>query len=183
LLIPMITDVSEILAVRKILAEIAADLAKANVSHRWPVPVGAMIETPAAALLIDQLLSHLDFVSIGTNDLTQYVLCAERGSAKLTVFSDSLHPAVLRMCEEVIRTAQERGVKASICGEIASDPEALPILLGLGLREFSVTAAAIPATKALIRKINISRIAAQLASKRLSFKEALDVRKFSGSLT
>jgi phosphoenolpyruvate-protein kinase (PTS system EI component) len=87
------------------------------------------------------------------------------------------------MCEEVTRTAQERGVKASICGEIASDPEALPILLGLGLREFSVTAAAIPATKALIRKMNISRIAAQLASKRLSFKEALDVRKFSGSLT
>jgi phosphocarrier protein FPr len=183
LLIPMITDVSEILAVRKILAELADDLKKANVSHRWPVPVGAMIETPAAALLIDQLLSHLDFVSIGTNDLTQYVLCAERGSAKLTVFSDSLHPAVLRMCEEVIRTAQERGVKASICGEVASDPEALPILLGLGLREFSVTAAAIPATKALIRKTNISRIAAQLASKRLSFKEASDVRKFSGSLT
>ncbi|MBV9644452.1 MAG: phosphoenolpyruvate--protein phosphotransferase [Verrucomicrobia bacterium] len=182
LLIPMITDVSEILAVRKILAEIAGELTKANVSHRWPVPLGAMIETPSAALLIDQLLSHLDFISIGTNDLTQYILCAERGNATLTRFSDSLHPAVLRICEQVIHAAQEREVKASICGEIASDPEALPIWLGLGLREFSVTAAAIPATKSLIRKLRISEIAAQFASNRLSLKGPLDVRKFSRSL-
>ncbi len=141
-----------------------------------------MIETPSAALLIDQLLPHLDFVSIGTNDLTQYVLCAERGNTLLTAFSDSLHPAVLRICEEVIRAAKERGVKTSMCGESASDPEALPIWLGLGLREFSVTAAAIPATKSLIRKLDISGISAQLISRRLSFEGPLDVRKYSKSL-
>jgi multiphosphoryl transfer protein len=182
LLIPMITDVSEILATKRLLTEIAGELKKANVPHRWPIPTGAMIETPSAGLLIDQLLPHVDFVSIGTNDLTQYVLCAERGSASLSAFSDSLHPAVLRMCEQVIRAAQERGTKASICGEIASDPEAVPILLGLGLRELSITGAAIPATKLLIRKLAISAIAAQLNSKRLSFEGPSDVRKFSRNL-
>jgi phosphoenolpyruvate-protein phosphotransferase len=183
LLIPMITDVSEILATRKLLAEIDGELTKANVPHEWPIPLGAMIETPSAGLLIDQLLPHLDFVSIGTNDLTQYVLCAERGSASVSAFSDALHPAVLRICQEVIHAAQERGLKASICGEMASDPEALPIWLGLGLREFSVTTAAIPATKSLIRKLGVLGITAELASKRLSFEGPSDVRLFSRSLT
>ena len=158
------------------------DLTKAKVPHQWPIPVGAMIETPSAGLLIDQLLPHLDFVSIGTNDLTQYVLCAERGSAMLSAFADALHPAVLRICEEVIRAAQKGEKKASVCGEIASDPEALPIFLGLGLREFSVTAAAIPAIKALVRKLAHSEIAVLWASKRSSFKGATDVRMFSRSL-
>jgi len=182
LLIPMITDVSEILTTKKLLDEIAAELTNANLPHKWPIPVGAMIETPSAALLIDQLLPHLDFVSIGTNDLTQYVLCAERGNASLSAFSDSLHPAVLRICEQVILGAQKIGVKVSICGEIASDPEALPIWLGLGLREFSVTAAAIPAVKSLIRKLDASRITAQLAARHLSFEGSVEVRNFSKSL-
>ena len=183
LLIPMITDVSEILATKRLLGEIAAELTNANLPHKWPIPIGAMIETPSAALLIDQLLPHLDFVSIGTNDLTQYVLCAERGSASLSAFSDSLHPAVLRICEQVIHGAQKHEVKVSICGEMASDPEAVPICLGLGLREFSVTAAAIPAVKSLIRKLDASGITAQLAARYLSFEGPAEVRKFSRSLT
>jgi phosphoenolpyruvate-protein phosphotransferase len=183
LLIPMITDVSEIFATRNLLDEIAVELTNANVPHKWPIPIGAMIETPSAALLIDQLLPHLDFVSMGTNDLTQYVLCAERGSAALAAFSDSLHPAVLRISDQVVRVAQKHGTKVSICGEIASDPEALPIWLGLGLREFSVAAGTIPAVKSLIRKLDVSRIAAELATKQLSFAGPTEVRKFSKSLT
>jgi multiphosphoryl transfer protein len=182
LLIPMITDLSEILATRKMLLALSEELRKANVPHRWPIPIGAMIETPSAGLLIDQLLPHLDFLSIGTNDLTQYVLCAERGNASLSGFSDSLHPAVLRICEQVIRAAQERGVKASICGEIASDREAIPILLSLGFRAFSVTAAAVPAIKSQIRKLSIAEIAPDFASQRLSFVGPSDVRKFSRNL-
>jgi multiphosphoryl transfer protein len=183
LLVPMITDVSEILATRKLLGEIASELTAENVPHQWPIPVGVMIETPAAALLIDQLLPHVEFVSIGTNDLTQYILCAERGSALVSAFSDALHPAVLRICEEVVKAAQKREIKTSICGEIASDPEAIPIWLSLGLRELSVTASAIPATKALIRKLGISAIATQWAAKRLTFEGPSDVRTFSRSLT
>jgi multiphosphoryl transfer protein len=182
LLIPMVTDLSEVLATRRLLDEIAGELTAANLPHQWPIPVGVMIETPSAALLIDQLLPHVEFVSIGTNDLTQYVLCAERGSALVSGFSDALHPAVLKICEGVIQAAEKGGIKASICGEIASDPEALPIWLGLGLREFSVTAATIPSTKVLIRKLDISSIAAQWAAKRLSFEGPSDVRAFSRSL-
>jgi phosphoenolpyruvate-protein phosphotransferase/dihydroxyacetone kinase phosphotransfer subunit len=183
MLVPMITDLSEILATKKLLDEVAAELRNANLPHRWPIPLGAMIETPSAALLIDQLLPHLEFVSIGTNDLTQYVLCAERGSASLSSFSDSLHPAVLRLCEQVIRKAQAHRIKVSICGEIASDPEAIPVWLGLGLRELSVTAAAIPGVKSLIRKLELSAITAQLAARHLSFEGPLEVRTFSRSLT
>jgi phosphoenolpyruvate-protein phosphotransferase/dihydroxyacetone kinase phosphotransfer subunit len=183
LLVPMITDLSEILATKKLLGEIAGELAAANIPHQWPIPVGVMIETPSAALLIDQLLPHVEFVSIGTNDLTQYILCAERGSALVSAFSDALHPAVLRICEEVVQAAQKREIKTSICGEIASDPEAIPILLGLGLRELSVTAATVPATKALIRKLDLSAIARQWAAKRLTFEGPYDVRTFSRRLT
>ncbi len=182
LLIPMVTDLSEILATRKILAEVADELTQANLPHQWPIPVGAMIETPAAGILIDQLLPHLDFVSIGTNDLTQYVLCSERGSTFSPAFSDSLHPAVLRICEEILQAAQKRGVKASICGEIASDPEAIPIFLALGPLELSVAASAIPATKALIRKLSVSGIATRFSSRRLSFAGPSDIRKFSRNL-
>ena len=142
-----------------------------------------MIETPAAALLIDQLIPHIDFLSIGTNDLTQYLLCAERGSPALSAFADPLHPAVMRICEQVIRKSREKGVEASVCGEAASDPDAIPILLGLGLREFSVTTAAIPGTKSLIRKLSAGWISDQLASRITSFSAASDVRKFSRSLT
>jgi phosphoenolpyruvate-protein phosphotransferase/dihydroxyacetone kinase phosphotransfer subunit len=182
LLLPMITDLSEILATRKTLVTLSEELRRASVPHRWPIPIGAMIETPSAGLLIDQLLPQLDFLSIGTNDLTQYVLCAERGNASLSGFSDSLHPAVLRICEQVIRAAQERGIKTSICGEVASDREAIPILLSLGFREFSVTATAVPAIKSQIRKVSIAEIAPDFASQRLSFVGPSDVRKFSRNL-
>ena len=182
LLIPMITELSEILAIRKMLGEIDAELTRAKVPHRWPIPVGAMIETPSAGLLIDQFLPHLDFVSIGTNDLTQYVLCAERGSSTLAGFSDALHPAVLRISEEVLSAAQKRGIKASLCGEVASDPEALPVWLALGLRAMSVTAAAIPGLKALVRKIDVSMVTAQFAAKRSTLEGASNVRAFSRNL-
>jgi len=182
LLVPMVTDVSEVLQLKQLLDELAAELKNQNIPHRWPLPFGVMIETPAAALLIDQLISQVHFLSIGTNDLTQYVLCAERGSPALSAFADPLHPAVVRICAEVIRKSREKGIAASVCGEVASDLNAIPILLGLGLREFSVTAAAVPETKSLIRKLDAARIAARLASNLDSFRAASDVRKFSKEL-
>ena len=179
LMIPMVTELSEVLATKSLLTEIAGDLVKARVPHQWPIPVGAMIETPAAAVLIDQLLTHLDFVSIGTNDLTQYVLCAERGNASLSALSDPLHPAVVAVCKGIIYAAARHEVKASMCGEAASDPDAIPIWVGLGLRELSVVPAAIPGTKNLIRKLDASLLAAQLDTKSVTFEGANDVRKFS----
>jgi multiphosphoryl transfer protein len=183
LMLPMVTDLSEILATKKLLGEIAAELAKEGLPHRWPIAVGAMIETPAAGLLIDKLLPHLDFASVGTNDLTQYTLCAERGNPSLSAFADSLHPAVLRICDQVIRAAEKQRTKISICGESASDPEALPIWLALGFREFSVNAAAIPATKSLLRRCDASDITVRLTARHFSFEDAAEVRQFSRDLS
>jgi phosphoenolpyruvate-protein phosphotransferase/dihydroxyacetone kinase phosphotransfer subunit len=182
LLVPMVTDVAEVINVKRLLEEVAQRLKYEGIAHRWSVPLGVMIETPSAALLIDQILPHVDFVSIGTNDLTQYVLCAERGSAALAAFADSLHPAVVRVCQQVIEKCDQASIKISICGEVASDPDAIPILLGLGLREFSVAAAAIPGTKALIRTLDAEEIAARLGPKIPSFSAASDVRNFSKSV-
>jgi phosphocarrier protein FPr len=182
LLVPMVTDASEVIHLKRLLDDLATELKNQNIPHRWPLPLGVMIETPAAALLVDQLISHVNFLSIGTNDLTQYVLCAERGSPALSAFADPLHPAVVRICEEVIRKSREKGVAVSVCGEVASDADAVPILLGLGLREFSVTAAAVPEIKSLIRKLDTARIAARLAADINSFGAASDVRDFSREL-
>jgi phosphocarrier protein FPr len=182
LLVPMVTDASEVIHLKRLLDDLATELKNQNIPHRWPLPLGVMIETPAAALLVDQLISQVNFLSIGTNDLTQYVLCAERGSPALPAFADPLHPAVVRICEEVIRKSRDKGIAVSVCGEVASDADAIPILLGLGLREFSVRAAAAPEIKSLIRKLDAARIAARLASDINSFGAASDVRDFSKEL-
>jgi len=182
LMIPMVTDVSEVLATKLLLTEVAGDLVKARVPHQWPIPVGAMIETPSAAVLIDQLLAHLVFVSIGTNDLTQYMLCAERGNASLSSLSDPLHPAVVEVCKGIAQAAARHEVKASMCGEAASDPDAIPIWVGLGLRELSVVPGAIPGTKNLIRKLDASMLADQFDTRSSTFEGANDVRKFSKDL-
>jgi phosphoenolpyruvate-protein kinase (PTS system EI component) len=138
-----------------------------------------MIETPSAAILAEKIAAESDFLSFGTNDLTQYVLCAERGNPALNLYSDALHPAVLRICQPAIEAAHLRNISVSVCGEIGSDPEAVPILLGLGLRDLSVTAAAVPNIKALVRELDVSQIATRLAEKLSDFRTAQDVREFS----
>jgi phosphoenolpyruvate-protein kinase (PTS system EI component) len=137
-----------------------------------------MIETPSAAILAGQIAAECNFLSFGTNDLTQYVLCAERGNPALNLYADALHPAVLRICQPVIEAAEKRNISVSVCGEIGSDPEAVPILLGLGLRDLSVTAAAVPNIKALVRELDVSWIATRLAGELNSFATAADVREF-----
>jgi phosphoenolpyruvate-protein kinase (PTS system EI component) len=136
-----------------------------------------MIETPAAAVVFDQMIDHLDFASIGTNDLTQYVLSAERGNPELEEFADSLHPAVLRLCREVIALANQRKLPISICGEIASDPAAVPLLAGLGLRVFSAAPTAIPKIKATVRAFSLSEITADRITRLLGYQSAAEIRK------
>jgi multiphosphoryl transfer protein len=162
ILVPMITDRSELVQLRKLFGELHQELTLEKLPHTWPAPIGAMIETPSAAILADQIAAECDFLSFGTNDLTQYVLCAERGNPALNMYADALHPAVLRICQPAIEAADKRKISVSVCGEIASDPEAVPILLGLGLRDLSVTAAAVPNIKALVRELDVSRIAPRL---------------------
>ena len=179
LLLPMVTELSEVLATQDLLKKVAAELAEEKLPHAWPIPVGVMIETPSAALLVDQLAAHVDFFSLGTNDLTQYVLCAERGNPALSRFSDAVHPAVYRLCERVIAIASDRQVKVSICGEVAL--QSLPVWLGIGLRNFSVTPSSIPTMKALVRKLKLADLTSKLSGRLESFTNAAEVHAFVDS--
>ena len=183
LLVPMVTSVNEISRLKQHLEKAHQSLKARRLSHRWPIEIGAMIETPASAVAFDQMIECLDFASIGTNDLTQYVLCAERGNPQLEEFADSLHPAVLRLCQQVIALANQRLLPISICGEIASDPIALPLLAGLGLRVFSVAPTAVPTIKATVRGLSLSEITPDRITHLLGYQSAAEIRRALRTLT
>lgn len=160
LMFPMVATVAELEAARQLLAEAAAELAAAGMAHRYPIPTGMMVEVPAAVVLADQLAPLVDFFSIGTNDLSQYTFAADRGNARVAALADALHPAVLRQIARVIAVAHAAGKWVGVCGELAGQPEAIPVLVGLGLDEFSMAPPAIPAAKALIGRLTVSDAAA-----------------------
>jgi phosphocarrier protein FPr len=136
--------------------------------------VGMMVEVPAAALNAQAFVPHLGFLSIGTNDLTQYALAAERGNPYVAGLSDTLDPGVLRLVEATCRAA-EGVVPVSVCGEAAADPQAVPVLLGLGVRHLSVSPAAVPAVKARVRQLDVADCR-NLAARALSARDARAVR-------
>jgi len=148
ILIPMITDVSEVLLVRARLAALAAEAGLAELPQ-----LGVMIEVPSAALLADQLARHVDFFSIGTNDLTQYTLAMDRCHAGLAARLDPMHPALLRLIAMTADGAARHGKWVGMCGGMASDPLAVPVLLGLGVSELSVSAPLVPEIKSRVREL------------------------------
>lgn len=145
ILLPMITDIEEIRTVRAML-----DDARRELGLTAPIQVGAMIETPASAIIADQIAREIDFLSIGTNDLTQYTLAMDRGHADLAARIDGLHPAVLRLIAMTCDAARKHERQVAVCGGLASDPVAVPVLLGLGVSELSVVPSMIPQLKHLI---------------------------------
>jgi phosphocarrier protein FPr/phosphocarrier protein len=169
-LIPMVTDRSEILAVRLCLDELAREL-----KLEAPIVLGAMIETPAAALTAATLLNEVDFLSIGSNDLTQYTLAMDRGHAELARRTDALHPAVLQLIAAAGRAGEAAGKLVAVCGGVAADRTAVPILLGLGVRELSVVPAVIPAIKRQISDLRITDCK-DIAQRCLTLGSAAEVR-------
>jgi multiphosphoryl transfer protein len=151
LLIPMVTDAAEIIAVRAVIDELLAELALPG-----PIELGAMVETPAAALMASALIREVDFLSIGSNDLTQYTLAMDRGHPDLAGRTDALHPAVLKLVAATASAGVDAGKLVAVCGGVAADRLAVPILLGLGVRELSVVPAAIPVIKRQVRALRIS---------------------------
>jgi phosphotransferase system enzyme I (PtsI) len=135
-----------------------------------------MIEVPSAALTIDLLAAEADFVSIGTNDLIQYTLAVDRTDDRVSRLYEPLHPAILRVLRQVAKGAARRGVPVSVCGEMAADPVLLPLLTGLGLREFSMSPAAIPVAKQVVRGLRIADTRL-LASRALKAATAAEVEK------
>jgi phosphoenolpyruvate-protein phosphotransferase len=170
LLLPMITDVDEIHAVRALLEELRRELGRSA-----PIPVGVMIETPAAALLAERLAVVADFLSIGTNDLTQYTLAMDRGHPQLAHRLDALHPAVLQLIARTVEGARAHGRHAAVCGGLASEPLAAPLLVGLGVHELSAVPAVIPQLKVRIGGTSLEACRA-LAQQALRQETAAGVR-------
>ena len=177
---PMVTDVAEVIELRAAIERAHQDLDQAGQEHAWPVSVGIMIETPAAALRFAQLAPLIDFGSLGTNDLTQYTLCAERGNPKLKTYFDALHPAVLQLCQFVVQGGMTHKIPVSICGEIAGDLSAVPALLGIGLRRFSLAAASIGAVKAKVSEVSTQTASGIVADALKSAKSGTEIRQAFG---
>lgn len=139
IMIPMITSASEIAAVKSIIAGICKDLDKKDIKYDPDIRLGIMVETPAAAIMADVLAKEVDFFSIGTNDLTQYMLAVDRGNENVSYLYSALNPAVLRSIKRIIECAHGAGIEVGMCGEAAADERMLPLLLAYGLDEFSVS--------------------------------------------
>ncbi len=150
IMLPMVSSAAEIRMVRTMIRELAPHAAA-------PVNLGVMVETPAAALLAHHLMAEADFLSIGTNDLTQYVLAMDRGNAMLASQIDALHPAVLQLAARAAAAGAATGKPVGLCGGLAADALAAPLLVGLGITELSLPAAAIPAVKAAIASVTLAR--------------------------
>jgi phosphoenolpyruvate-protein phosphotransferase len=175
IMFPMIATLGEIERACYLLDEARGELAARGEPFATKVEVGTMVEIPSAAILADRLSANVDFFSVGSNDLTQYTLAADRGNPAVADLTDSLHPAVLRLIDQVIKAAHTAGIWVGLCGELAGDPVAIPVLLGLGLDEFSMGSAAIPGAKALIRRLSLSE-SQDLASEALNQPDAKAVR-------
>ncbi|SDH14141.1 phosphoenolpyruvate--protein phosphotransferase [Roseospirillum parvum] len=168
ILLPMVTEPGEIVAARRVLAAAARRLEKRGEAVPDPLPpVGCMIEIPGAALAADALAEQADFFAIGTNDLTQYTLAIDRADETVADLYNPLHPAVLRLIQFTTRAALRARIPVSVCGEMAGDPRLVPLLVGLGLRELSMSSTTLPRVKQRIRRLTASdalALAAQVMS-------------------
>ncbi|WP_184062765.1 MULTISPECIES: phosphoenolpyruvate--protein phosphotransferase [unclassified Paraburkholderia] len=173
ILLPMVTDAGELIRIRKRIDELAREAGRSE-----PVEVGVMIEVPSAALLADQLAQHADFLSIGTNDLTQYTLAMDRCQPDLAAQADGLHPAVLRLIAATVEGAAKHGKWVGVCGALAGDPLAMPLLVGLGVTELSVDPVSVPGIKARVRTLDY-QLCRQRARDALALDSAQAVRAAS----
>lgn len=158
ILIPMISNLDEVTKTKNILDEVCESLMKEGVPFKADVPVGIMMEVPSAVITADLLAKEVDFFSIGTNDLIQYTMAIDRGNRHVAHLYHPLHPAILRMVKRVCDMGSQEGIKTYMCGEMAGDPLYAPILMGLGVDEFSMIPNAIPAVKNMIRSIKADEI-------------------------
>ena len=153
---PMIATLAEAQRTKTILNEVQTELRQANIPFDENMEVGMMIEIPSAVAIADQLAAEVDFFSIGSNDLSQYITAADRTNPRVAKLADGLHPAVLRMINQTIQAAHQAGIWVGLCGELASDPQAIPILVGLGIDEISLNPHAIPKIKQAIAQLTFT---------------------------
>lgn len=178
LMFPMVATLQETRDALRLLDRAHRELESAKQPHAWPIKRGVMIEVPSAALMSAQLAEDVDFFSIGTNDLTQYTMAAERGNAAVAELQDPLHPAALRLMKFVLEGAKKRNRYVSVCGDAASDPLAAAVFTGLGIRSLSVRPKQVAGIKALLRKLSLAELQ-PLAEEALQCREAAQVRSLA----
>nr|WP_242037703.1 phosphoenolpyruvate--protein phosphotransferase [Coleofasciculus sp. FACHB-SPT9] len=174
---PMVASVREIRAAKEILAAAKTELRSLGMSFDEAMEVGIMVEVPAAVTMADKLAAEVDFFSIGTNDLSQYVMASDRTNPKVATLADAFEPAVLRMIQQTVTAAHHAGIWVGVCGELASSELATPILVGLGVDEFSMNSPAISTVKAAISKLRMDEAEA-IASAVLQLDSAKEVREY-----
>jgi phosphoenolpyruvate-protein phosphotransferase (PTS system enzyme I) len=160
ILLPMVTTREEVVLARRLLDRVARELRDEGCEIAEHVALGAMIEVPAAAIALSGLIGTVDFISVGTNDLTQYLLAADRGNDALSELYSPLHPALLKLLHGVIRTATRRGKPVAVCGEMAGDALFAPLLLALGLEEFSLHPGTLLEVRRAVRSHDLSALRA-----------------------
>ena len=156
MMIPMMSSLDELQQVLNLIKKTRKELREENIPFNPKMPIGGMIEVPAAAISADLFAPHLDFFSIGTNDLIQYALAIDRVDDEVSYLYDPLHPSVLRLIEMTVRAADKADIPVTLCGEMAGDPNLIEVLLGLGLRQLSMDTASLLEAKSVIRRINVS---------------------------
>ncbi|MCU8515812.1 phosphoenolpyruvate--protein phosphotransferase [Vibrio vulnificus] len=174
IMIPMISSLEEILWVKDVLAEVRQELRKADLPFAEKVPLGIMLEVPSIAFIIDQCCEEIDFFSIGSNDLTQYLMAVDRDNSKVAASYNSLNPAFLRTLDHVVREVHRHGKWIGLCGELGAKGSVLPLLVGLGLDEISMSSPSIAATKERIAKLD-SRECRQLLNKAMQCRTIQEV--------
>jgi phosphotransferase system enzyme I (PtsI) len=172
--LPLISTINELRQARRIIDEVKSEMAEAHVDHNARLAVGVMIEVPAAALMADVLAREADFLSVGTNDLIQYMLAVDRANENVAHLYQPLHPAILRTMAHLVRAAATAGVPLEVCGEMAADPLQVVALVGLGIRTLSLVPASIPLVKTAVRAVEEARVR-QLMSEAMKLTSSNEV--------
>ena len=158
--LPLVSTITELREAKRIVADVKQEMAEARVEHNAALPVGVMIEVPAAAMMADVFAREADFLSVGTNDLIQYLLAVDRANENVAHLYQPLHPAVLRVIAQLARVAEAQQVPLELCGEMAASPVQAIALTGLGVRTLSLVPGSIPLVKHAIRSVEFERVRA-----------------------
>ncbi len=177
IMFPLISNIMELRQAKMVLSDVMEDLEEEGIGFSRDIPVGIMIEVPSAALQAKTFAREVQFFSIGTNDLIQYIVAVDRGNERIANLYSGSHPAVMTMIRDVIRVAQRSKIDVSLCGEMAGDPDYVMLLLGLGLRSFSVAPPAIPEVKRIVRAVSVNQCQ-RVARKALSFDTDREVLNY-----
>ena len=177
IMFPMISTVLEIRQAKMVLADVIEDLAENKIDFKKGVPIGMMVEVPSAIMMMDHFVDEVDFFSIGTNDLIQYTLAVDRGNKDVANLYTAADPAIIRLIDMALKAANEHSVPINLCGQMSGSPTYTMLLLGLGLRNFSVTPSAIPEIKKVCRSVTLE-LCQTVAQRALAMESARDVKMY-----